>query len=331
MQTGNHMKFALLTVTYGGLFYEGNALSIEDQIHRAGELGFDGLAIETKRPVASPLDLRKADRSRIKAVAADHGIELCALESLSNFSGRLMEERENNLAMMRAILDLAADLGVNLVKIFAAWPGLINDEEAIAMYAPYERGSHYRRLYPPDLRKWHRAVHGIREVAGWAADMGITLALQNHAPVIAPGYEDALAMMQEVDRPNVKLCLDALLFYDRQSDEYIQEAVRQCRDHIVFTHYGAWNFSETGDGDVVQDLAPSFGGLINYEAFIKALHQIGYEGYLASEYCTPVLKQHRIGGIEDIDHGTRLALRYMKRLVQDVEAGSKTDQLRAVV
>lgn len=325
------MKFALLSVSYSGLFYAGDALTVEQQIQKARELGFDALAIETKRPVASPIDLSSMDRSRIKAVAADEGVALCAIESLSNFTSRLMEDRENNLAMMRAVLDLASDLGVDMVKVFAAWPGLINDEEAIAMYAPYERGNHYRRLYPPDLRRWHRAVDGIREVAGWAADMGITLALQNHAPVIAPGYEDVLAMMQEIDRPNVKLCLDAVLFYDRQSDEYIREAVQRCGEHIAYTHYGAWNFSETTDGEVLQDPSPSFGGKINYEAFINALRQIGYEGYLVSEYCTAVLKNHQIAGIEEIDRGTRLALRYMKRLVNSAAPASKPDQLRAVV
>jgi sugar phosphate isomerase/epimerase len=317
------MKFALLTVSYSGLFYAGEALSVEQQIHKARALGFDALAIETKRPVASPLDLRPQDRARLKAVAADQGIALCAVESLSNFTSRLMEDRENNLAMMRAVLDLASDLGVNLVKVFAAWPGLINDEEAIAMYAPYERGSHYRRLYPPDLRKWHRAVDGIREAADWAADMGITLVLQNHAPVIAPGYEDVLVMMQEIDRGNVKLCLDVNLFYDRQSDDYVRESVQRCREHLVYTHYGAWNFSEAGDGDVVQDPAPSFGGLINYEVFVDALHHIGYTGYLTSEYCTPVLRNHQIAGMDAIDEGTRLALRYMKRLVDRATAASK--------
>ena len=60
------------------------------------------------------------------------------------------------------------NLGVDIVKVFAAWPGVINDEEAIAMYAPYERGNHYKRLYPPELRKWQRAIDGIREVADWA-------------------------------------------------------------------------------------------------------------------------------------------------------------------
>src|SRR5215467_3392701 len=181
------MKFALLTVSYGGLFYKGEALSLEQQIYKAREMGFDALAIETKRPVASPLDLSKADRIRIKSKAADEGIALCAVESMSNFAGRHMEERENNLAMMRYVLELAKDLGVNLVKVFAAWPGIINDEEEIAMYGTYERGAYYKRLFPADLRRWHHCVNGIREVGDIAADMGITLALQNHAPVLRPG------------------------------------------------------------------------------------------------------------------------------------------------
>jgi sugar phosphate isomerase/epimerase len=237
------MKFALLSVSYAGLFYAGKPLSIEQQVYKAKQLGFDGLAIETKRPVACPLDVSKSDRARIKALAADQGIALCAIESMSNFTSRYMEERENNLAMMRHVLELASDLDIDMVKVFAAWPGLVNDEEAVAMYAPYERGSHFKRPYPPDLRKWHRALDGIREVAAWAADMGITLALQNHAPVTTPGYEDALAMVREIDRRNVKLCLDAPLFYERQDPAYVREAVQRCREYVVYTHYGAWNFT----------------------------------------------------------------------------------------
>jgi len=311
------MKFAMLTVTYGGLFYKGQALSLEQQIIKAKEFGFDGLAIETKRPVASPLDLNKEDRKRIKQIASDEGIALCAIESMSNFAGRYMEERENNLAMMRMVLELAEDLDVDIVKIFAAWPGIINDEEEVAMYATYERGNYYKRLFPADLRKWHHCVNGIREVADISADMGITLALQNHAPVIRPGFEDALAMMQEVDRKNVKLCLDVPLFYDRQEDEYVREAVQKCRKYMVHTHYGAWNFSETSEGEVIQEPSPSTGELINYPSFIEELHNIGYNGYLTSEYCLPVIKNHKVAGIEEIDYATKISLRYMKQLVRN--------------
>lgn len=311
------MKFALLTVTYGGLFYKGKALTLDQQILKAKALGFDALAIETKRPVASPLDLNQADRNRIKNLSADEGISLCAIESMSNFAGRYMEERENNLAMMRMNLELAKDLGVNLVKVFAAWPGIINDEEEVAVYGQYERGNYYKRLYPADLRRWNHCVEGIKEVADMAADMGLTLALQNHAPVLSKGYEDTLIMMQEVDRKNVKLCIDVPLFYERQTDEYIREAVQKCGSNLVHTHYGAWNFSQNADGEIVQDPSPSTGELINYPAFIEELHQIGYPGYLTSEYCLPVYKNHQFAGMEEVDHATKISLEYMKQLVRN--------------
>lgn len=319
------MKFALLTVTYSGLFYDGNALSIEQQIFKAKELGFDGLAIETKRPVASPLDLSKAVRMRIKEVAADQGIELCAVESMSNFCSRHSEERENNLAMMQQVLSLAHDLGVGMVKIFAAWPGIIDDEERIAMYAPYEKGNYFKPLNPLDLKVWDRAIRGIREVATWAEDLGITLILQNHAPVLRPGYEDALAMMKEVDRKNVKLCIDVPLFGERQKNEYVREAVRNCREHLVLTHYGAWNLTALDDGDVVQEPAPHHGGKINYDTFFESLYEIGYNGYLVSEYCLPLIRNHKIAGIEEVDHATIIAMRYMKKILAQITSARKTD------
>ena len=325
------MKLALLSVTYSGLFYSGKALTIEQQIRKAKQLGFAGLAIETKRPIASPLDLTKADRGRIKSVAADEGIDICALESMSNFCSRNMEDRENNLAMMRMILDLANDLGINLVKVFAAWPGIINDEEALASYAPYDRGNFFKPVNASDLLVWNRAVEGIREVADRAADMGITLALQNHAPVLTPGYEDTLAMKRDIDRQNVELCLDVPLFFDRQRTDYVREAIAQCKDHIVYTHYGAWNFHETTDGEIEQAPAPTHGGKINYEAFIEGLHQIDYKGYLVSEYCLPMIKNHKIEGMEAIDKATVMGMQYMKNLLERTAPERKVMHSKATI
>lgn len=309
------MKFALLTVTYSGLFYKGEALTLEQQIRKAKKLGFDALSIETKRPVAFPLDISKTDRMRIRQVAADEGIDLCAVESMSCFTSRHMEERENNLAMMRHVLELAHDLDIDLVKIFAAWPGIINDEEELAQYAAYDRGNPFKPLNSGDVRIWNRALDGIREVADWAADMGITLALQNHAPVLRPGYEDTLAMLNELERKNVKLCLDVPLFGDRQSDEYVREAIQMCGKHTILTHYGAWNLKELENGQVAQEPAPTTGAMINYKTFFEGLQQVGYDGYLVSEYCLPVIRHHKSAGIEEVDYATQLGMRYMKQLV----------------
>lgn len=309
------MKFALLSVTYAGLFYKGKALSLVEQVYKARQMGFEGLAIETKRPIASPLDLTKSDRQKLVSVAADQGIDLCAVESMSNFTSRLSEERENNLAMMKMVLELAKDLNVKLVKVFASWPGIIDDEQPLAMYAPYDRGNYFRPLSTPDLLPWKRAVEGIREVARWAEDMGITLALQNHAPVLTPGYEDTLEMMQEIDRKNVKMCLDVPLFFDRQKSDYVRKAVEACGKSVVYTHYGAWNLTEDENGDVVQEPAPTHGGHINYEVFFEELVRQGYNGYLASEYCLPVIRRHQVSGIEEVDKATAMGMRYIKSLL----------------
>ena len=324
------MKFSLLSVTYSGLFYDGKAVPLEQQIHKAKEFGFDGLAIETKRPIASPLDLSTADRKRIRSVAADEGIELVCVESLSDFSSNIMELRENNLVMMQSVLKLASDLGVKMVKIFAAWPGIINDDMP-AMYAPYDRGNFFKPLYAADLRVWHRCVEGIREVTKWADDLGITLVLQNHGPVLSPGYEDVLAMRNEVGNENLKLCLDVPMFFDRQKTDYVRESVEKCSDLIRYTHYGAWNFSESEDGEIILDPAPGHGGQINYETFFEALAQHGYDGYLTSEYCLPVLQHHKVCGIEDIDAATKRGLRYMKQLVKKVSTSKKITQKASLV
>jgi len=313
------MKLALFTVTYGGLWYKGRALSLREQILKAKEYGFEGLSIECKRPVAFPLDLSKKERKEIKEFADQHGIKLVACESMSNFASEVMEHREANLALMHDILELAADLEVDKVKVFAAWGGVINDIGEVAEYVPYTIPHEPRNL--EEVRKWNRAREGIKEVCKWAQDYGITIVLQNHPPVLRPGYEDALQMVREVNMDNFKLCLDVPLFGPKQSDEYIHEAVEACKDLIVMSHYGAWEFEEK-DGKIIQNHdvieVLTHGVPINYRAFIRELKRINFDGWLIQELCAPVTKNHRHMGIEEVDRKTRLAIRFMKQLIESV-------------
>jgi len=315
------MQFGLLTVSYSGLWHDGPGLGLGDQIRKASGLGYDAVSIETKRPTAFPLDVDADNRARIRETAATAGIDLCAVESVSNFASPYQEERENNLAMMREVLRFADDLDVDLVKVFPAWPGVEDDRAETAVYGEIPMRAHWEQDYPgtEEFRKWERCVEGIREVADWAADLGITLALQNHPPVCSPGYEDALRMVDEIDRDNVGLCLDAVLFYERQSDDYVREAVRACADHIELSHYGAWNFARR-DGEIVQTPSPLSGVQINNEEFVRQLDAVGYDGYLVSEYCVPALDGHDLQGVEAIDEANELSLAYMRELVDGLPA-----------
>lgn len=316
------MKFGLLTVSYSGLWHDGSGLSIVEQIERAAELGYDGISIETKRPTAFPLDFDQSDREQITETADEHDVEIVAVESMSNFASEFQEERENNLAMMHDILEFADDLDVDLVKVFPAWPGVTDDQARTAIYGDIPMRAHWETRYPgtEDYAKWNRVIDGVREVADWAEAMDITLALQNHPPVLAGGYEDALEMVEEIDRDNVGLCLDAVLFYERQSDEYVREAVEACAEHIELSHYGAWNFTRE-DGEIVQTPSPLSGELINNEEFVRQLEKVGYDGYLVSEYCVPCMENNELQGAEGIDEANAMALEYMQDILADVQSG----------
>ena len=310
------IKLALFTVTYCGLWYKGKALSLKEQIAKASELGFDGISVETKRPVALPCDLGKKTRKEIREYASSQEITICAVETMSNFAKPLIEDRENNLCMVKEAIRLADDLGADIVKVFAAWPGT-SRYEGLGTYDFGRRISGFEETFATEGRRWRWAVEGIRDAAHWADEYGITIALQNHPLVLRYGYEDALQMVGEVDTENVKLCLDVPLF-ENQSDRYIHEAVEACKNvGIVHSHYGSLEFDESPSGEITKK--PRSYGHTNYPAFIRELKRIGFDGFIASEECAPVVENHEYQGIEIVDRHVRVALRYMKELVSTGE------------
>lgn len=310
------IRLGLFTVTYCGLWYKGPALSLEEQIKKARQLGFEGISIETKRPVALPCDLDKKKRGEIKELAESQNIAIAAVETMSNFASPLIEERENNLCMVKEAIELAADLESGIVKVFAAWPGT-SRYDGLGTYLWGRRLHEYKSSLVPDDQMWRWAVEGIRDVAKWAGDYGVTIALQNHPPVINYGYEDALQMAKEVNMDNVKLCLDVPLFTN-QGDEYIREAVEACREvGIALSHYGSTAFDETPDGRIMVKKTWFLGGVcVNYPAFIRELKRINYDGFIVSEECSPVLENHEYRDMEVVDRHVKAALKYMKELVE---------------
>jgi hypothetical protein len=58
------MKFSLFTVTYAGLFYDGNTTNSKKQIIKPKNWDLDGLALETKDPLLHHLIFQKQTGSR---------------------------------------------------------------------------------------------------------------------------------------------------------------------------------------------------------------------------------------------------------------------------
>jgi len=257
------------------------------------------------------MDLDAKAREGIRKQAASMGLEIPAVASYNNFASPILEQRENELLVVREQIELARDLGAPVLRLFAAWRGITLRDG----HGSYDMTRWYWEHGYPDVtrpERWNWVSECLKEVADFAGEMGVMLALQNHEPVIRDHF-DMLDMIREVDSPALKACLDCPLL-TQQDEEYVAAAVRATGDLQVHSHFGG-EFDEVNGEAVQRQIRFARMELFNYPAFVKALKQTGYQGYLCYEFCHPALVDHTLQGLDFILKQVSMAARYMRKLV----------------
>ena len=116
------VKIGLYSITYGGVWYRGDALTVEQVIERARKFGYQGVEIDGKRPHGNPLDMPKARCQQLRNMAADQGIEIYAVSGNNDFSSPVPEHRESQLVYLRELMRMTATARKNwLLAIFLQW------------------------------------------------------------------------------------------------------------------------------------------------------------------------------------------------------------------
>lgn len=309
------MKVGLYSISYSGTWYnDAPALTVEEVIDRAVRFGFDGVEIDLKRPHGSPIDLDEKRCDAIRAYAEKKGIELCAVAANNNFASPVAEQTENELLMVKEQIRVAKQLGAPVLRVFAAWPG-VTYRNGIATYEETRKMHHFYGSLDYEIRQ--RVTECLKECAAWAEDAGVTLALQNHAPVIR-SYTDMLDFVRWVDSPALKCCLDAPncgLTEHTQSDAYLTKAVHDVGAMQMLTHAnGEWK--EENGKIVIFPYEKHNPVCPNYPAFIRALKETGYQGYVNYEFCHMPFYDGKILGLAYIDHQVELAQKYLRGLIE---------------
>jgi sugar phosphate isomerase/epimerase len=305
-KAGADIKLGLYSITYLGVWYRGDALTLEQVIQRAKEYGYHGVEIDGKRPHGDPLDLPRKRCRELRKYAQDQGIEIYAVAGNNDLSSPIPEFREAQLVYMRELLRAAADLEAKTVRVFLAWPGVTRRPEGGARYDIAKRIWSESHKDFTDEETWAWCRDGLRELSRYAADLGVTLALQNHGPVIT-GYRDMLRMIREVESPQLKACFDARLEHELGPDEIVR-ASREVGALQVLSHYG--NEYEEVNGRIAtkedEQLAAQVRGLLD----------IGYKGYLGFELCHPLpVINGQLVGVDFADRNARLAARFLRETI----------------
>jgi len=308
------MKIGLYSITYRGVWYRGGAVGVFDLVRLAKEQGWEGLELDTERPHAAPMDLPAEDRKRLRALAGELGIELCAVSPNCDLSSPVPVHREAMICYVRECIRLAHDLGSPICKIFAAWRG-ITLHDGLATYDDTYGCDPYR-FWKADRR--HFVVESMRELCKVAEDYGIVLAMQNHGPDIVNRYQDVLSLIAEVGSPAFRACMDINIEPEADSPAHAREMAEASRSVQVHSHMNG-EFARRRDGTVELVAGGYFdehfqGRQVAYPAYVDALVSAGYRGYINWEFCHPARENGRPAGIDYVHNQTRMALEYLSAL-----------------
>jgi sugar phosphate isomerase/epimerase len=290
-------RYGLFSVSYAGLWGQAT-LDAEGFVHRAADLGFAGVLFMAKPPHLAPRLSDDAALDRLRGVLDRRGVACIGLAAYTDFllpAPAEIPAAEMQALYVEACARAAARLGGTLVRIFTG----------------YDRGT----LSAAEQES--RVARAIRDCAERAESHGITLAVQNHHDV-AVDTRAMLALLDAVDRPNVKAGYDAWSPYLRGED--LESGARLMAPRMALTIAADYlrvpryryepslvNYRRE-EPDAVK--ATTMGeGCIDYPAFFRGLRAGGYDGWVVYEMCSPVAGG---GAMENLDAKARAFLSYMR-------------------
>jgi sugar phosphate isomerase/epimerase len=305
------MKVGLYSITFLGVWFRGESPTMEEQIKLAKEYGYDGFEIDGKRPHGNPLDWPSRRCKEFRAFADGQGIEIYGVAANNDFSSPIPEYRECQIAYVKDLIRMTADLGAKTLRLFLAWPG-VTKHPHLAQYTIAHDIWKYTHEKFTEEETWAWCREGMTECAKYAEDAGIILALQNHKPVIKD-YPEVLKMVKEVNSKNLKVSLDVWCL-EEKTPEYIQKAAQAVGDLQVLSHFGDDIYDRDPDGKLR--------GADYFPHFIRAMQDIGYTGYLGYELChpLPVINGQTVG-IEYAKVKAKDACEFMKGVIRNVTMG----------
>ena len=246
---------------------------LDDSIITAKKLGIDGVQIYATSGDFSPETLTEERKKEIKKLLSDNGLVVSAL--CGDMGGYGFEIEKDNAARVektKKIIDLAVEFGTNVVTTHI---GVIPADKSEPRYAVM--------------------LKALTECGLYAKEKGVTMAIET-----GPEKAKTLLAFLKDTKGGVGVNLDPANF-TMVTDQDAVEAVYLLKDYIVHTHAkdGVLIDKNQNPTDVYHAFAvggvealnackgfkevPLGEGQVDWENYIRALKEIGYEGFLTIE------------------------------------------------
>jgi len=216
--------------------------------------GFEGFQIWKGK-----LDGEGLSASDCLDVAGDLGLEVSAVGGGPNLVDPAVAV--DSIAKFKSFLDLSVELGPKIVTA--------------------ETKRKPRDLPEDEARR--STTETVTTICAYAEEVGAVLAIECAGACFVRDHEMWLELAERVGSPALKVNLDPANIMLAGKDA--AEAVRALGPHIVHAHAKDVKRLEGDRGEKHEELrdVPAGEGLVDYPAWLAALKDAGYEGYLTIE------------------------------------------------
>ena len=251
-----------------GVMVDSFRLDMQAAVKKAKEIGADGIQVYTTRGPMSPENLSSRHRKEFLDFVTSNGLVISAL---CGDLGEGFSDRANNprrVEKSKRIMDLAKDLNT---KVVTTHIGVIPED--------------------PNHERWQVLQEACEQLGEYADIVGAYFAIET-------GPETSAVLKNFLDSLNssgVRINMDPANLVMVTGDDPVQ-AVYRLKDYIVHTHAKDGVMLHKGNPEVIYGLieeeikrgadfkeVPLGEGDVPFPVYLKALQEIGYQGFLTVE------------------------------------------------
>lgn len=247
-------------------------LPLDESIKLAGKMGFNGIQVYATTGEFSPSNLSTERKAEIKSLLKEGNLEISALcGDMGGFGFQKEEDNPERIIKTKEIIDLAEEFGVHVITTHIG-------------------------VIPADKNhpRYKVMLDAMSECGKYAASKNITLAIET-GPETA---KTLLAFLEDIPK-GVGVNLDPANFIMVTGQDPV-EAVSLLGKYIVHTHAKDGVMLKKTDPEIIYDCFATGGiealnvadyfletplsqGKVDFDAYIEALRNVGYDGYLTIE------------------------------------------------